>query len=66
MEEKGTETGQGSRGKMKWKETGTVVISLLQTVRRDDLANSPIPRDVVKKMIFKGTNIFLMIVVVHS
>lgn len=65
MEEKGTETGQGRGGKMKWKETGTVVISLLQTVRRDDLANSPIPRDVVK-MIFKGTNIFLMIVVVHS
>lgn len=51
---------------MKWKETGTVVISLLQTVWRDDLANGPIPRDVVKKMIFKGTNVFLMIVVVHS
>lgn len=51
---------------MKWEEAVRVVIPLLQTVWRDDPANSPIPRGVVNKMIFKGTDIFLMIVVVHS
>lgn len=62
----GADSGQGRSGKMRGKETAAVAVPLLNTVRRDDLANSPMPRDAVNKMMFKGTNTFLMIAVVRS
>lgn len=57
--------GKGGEGKINWKETLIAVITLLKITWTDLIVNM-VPGDDATDMILKGSNIFLMLIVIQS